>query len=160
MKLDFRNGVRRVASLLSIAVISGILFLNVQAATLSPELQSQIAGISDDGSVGVVIVSFDTSSGLNESHINVLRGIGVDSGVTFQNLGMVGAVLNAGQVRALASNTSVRSIWTNDELSYYMNQARVVTGTDKIRTDSAMTLRNGGMPVSGSDRGDLGRSAV
>ena len=124
--------------------------MNVQAATLSPELQSQIEGITDDSSVGVVIVSFDTSIGLNESHINVLRGIGVASGVTFQNLGMVGAVLNAGQVRALASNTSVRSIWTNDELSYYMNQARVVTGTDKIRTDSAMTLRNGGMPVSGS----------
>src|SRR5215218_3110179 len=42
------------------------------------------------------------------------------------------------------------SEWSNDRLRYYMNAARMLTGVDKIRSDSAMTLRNGGMPVSGS----------
>src|SRR5438270_2701169 len=63
---------------------------------------------------------------------------------------MVGAVLNAGQVRSLANNSSVRSIWTNDRLRYFMNAARTVTGVDQLRIDSGLTFRNGGMPVSGN----------
>ena len=31
-----------------------------------------------------------------------------------------------------------------------MNQARVLGGVAKVQTDSAMTTRNGGMPVSGA----------
>ncbi|MEO7674048.1 MAG: S8 family serine peptidase, partial [Pyrinomonadaceae bacterium] len=147
---DYRRRLRSFAGLLSIALMFGMLCLNAEAATLSPQLQNQISGLADDASVGVVIISFNTSNGLDATHIDTLRGIGVSSGVTFRTLGMVGAVLNSGQVRTLASNTSVRSIWTNDELSYYMNQARTVTGVEKLRTDSAMTFRNGGMPVSGS----------
>ena len=32
----------------------------------------------------------------------------------------------------------------------HMHQARVMTGVEKLRTDSAFTVRNGGMPVSGA----------
>jgi serine protease AprX len=140
----------RLFSPLFILMASSILFLNIQAATLSPQLQGQIASLPDGSSVGVVIVSFNGSSGLTSGNLSLLRNLGITSGVTFQKLGMVGAVLNAGQVRALSANPAIRSIWTNDKLQYFMNQARMVTGVDKIRTDSAMTFRNGGMPVSGA----------
>jgi serine protease AprX len=121
-------------------------------ATLAPKLTQQISGLANDASVGVVIVSFNTSSssGLTNVHTNLLRSVGVTSGVTFQKLGMVGAVLTAGQVRSLANNPSVKSIWTNDKLAYYMNSSRMLTGVDKLRGESAFTLRNGGMPVYGS----------
>jgi serine protease AprX len=33
---------------------------------------------------------------------------------------------------------------------YHMHQARVLGGVQKVQTDAAMTLRNGGMPVSGA----------
>ena len=127
-----------------------LLFLNTQAATLSPVLESRLNGLANDVSFGVVIVSFDTSSGLNSGHLNILQGLGVAEGVTFQKLGMVGAVLNAGQIRTLAANPAVRSIWSNDRQAYFMSQARVMTGVDKLRTDAGFTLRNGGFPVSGS----------
>jgi serine protease AprX len=57
--------------------------------------------------------------------------------------------MTAGQVRALANNPQVRSVWSNDKLRYFMNQARTLTGVEKLRTDTGFTFRNGGMPVSG-----------
>jgi serine protease AprX len=120
------------------------------AATLSPRLQAKIRGAANDASAGIAVVSFKTTSGLAASHLNILRAVGITSGVTYQNLGMVAVELNAGQVRSLAANSAVRSIWSNDQLAYHMNSARVVTGVDRLRTDSAITFRNGGMPVSGS----------
>ena len=137
-------------SLLVAAAIVGIFIFQVHAATLSPKLSSQIAGLANEASVGVVIISFNSPSGLTPANLDVLRSMGVTSGVTFNRLGMVGAVLTAGQVHALATNSSVRSIWDNERLQYYMNQARTMAGVEKLRTDTALTVRNGGMPVSGS----------
>jgi serine protease AprX len=120
------------------------------AASLSPRLQAKIAGLANSASAGIAVVSFKTTSGLNTTHLNILRGVGITSGVTYQNLGMVAVELNVGQVRALAANPSVRSIWSNDQLTYHMNAARMLTGVDRLRTDAGFTFRNGGMPVSGS----------
>jgi serine protease AprX len=146
----FQNIFKYFFFTLAIVGLSGILFANASAAKLSPALQSQIAGIADDASAGVVIISFNTTNGLTSAHLNILRSVGITSGVTFARLGMVGAVLTKGQINTLAADPAVRSIWSNDRLMYYMNAARVLTGVDKIRTDAAMTFRNGGMPVSGS----------
>lgn len=142
--------IRRIATtLFAILMISSA----IGAATLSPTLQSQLGTLANTDSVGVVIVSFKTSEGLKDSHLSVLRGLGIRGGVTFPNLGMVGVHATAGQVKALASNAAVRSVWSNDKLEYFMNQARVLAGVDRIRTDARMTQGNGGLPISG--RGDF-----
>lgn len=135
--------------LLTLAV-TGVVAIGAAAATVGPKLQAQIAGVPDSTSVGAVIVSFNAPNGLTNSHLNVLRGVGIISGVTYERLGMVAAVLNAGQVRALSANAAVKSIWNNQRLNYHMNHARMVAGVDKLRTDSALTFRNGGFPVSGN----------
>jgi serine protease AprX len=122
-------------------------------AGLSPNLSTRLSRVSDSTSVGVVIVSFKTTSGLGNSQLDVLRGVGISNGVTLPHLGMVAVAATAGQVRALATRPEVRSIWSNDRLKYMMNQARVLTGVDKVRTDAAFTRLNGGLPVSG--RGDF-----
>ncbi len=150
MKLDFRYGIRRLVSLLAVAMIGGVLFLNIQAATLSPGLKKALTGVADNVSVGMVIVSFNTKNGLQESHLNVLRSVGVTGGQTFPILGMVAQPMTAGQVRALAGNAAVRSIWSNDKLQYFLSQARTVTGVERLRSDSLLTTRNGGLPVSGA----------
>src|SRR5437870_1461514 len=130
--------------------LTAVFVFGINAATLSPTLQAQLPSLANSASVGVVIISFNTSSGLTASNLTTLHLAGITNGVTFQKLGMVGAVLNAGQVRSLANNSSVRSIWTNDRLRYFMNAARTVTGVDQLRIDSGFTFRNGGMPVSGN----------
>jgi serine protease AprX len=140
----------KALQIIGLAAAMSVFVAAATAATLSPRLQAKIAGVANDVPAGIAVVSFKTASGLNATHLNILRGVGITSGVTYQNLGMVAVVLNAGQVRSLAANPSVRSIWSNDQLAYYMNSARVVTGVDRLRTDAAITFRNGGMPVSGS----------
>ena len=150
MENQFRERFRQFFGLLIIAAVCAVFAANIQAAKISPRLQAQINGLADNASVGVAIVSFNTSNGLSSSHLNILKSLGITSGVTFDRLGMVGAVLNAGQVRALVANPAIRSVWSNDRQMYYMNAARVMTGVDKLRSDAGLTLRNGGMPVSGS----------
>jgi serine protease AprX len=141
---------QKIASIIiATLIICSALMAAGNAATLSPALRTQLNGLANNASVGVVIVSFNAPGGLTEDHLNILRGVGINRGVTFQKLGMVGAVLNAGQVRALASNSSVRSIWSNDRQVYYMNQARTLTGVDKVYLDSGFAMRNGGFPVTG-----------
>lgn len=119
------------------------------AATVAPDLASRIAGLADSADVGVVIVTFNTSSGLQPQHLDVLRAAGLSRGYTLQTLGMVAVPATAGQVRALAANPAVRSVWPNEALHYYMHQARVVTGVDRLRADRQLTLANGGRPVLG-----------
>jgi serine protease AprX len=120
------------------------------AATLSPTLQNALNGLADDAAVGMVIVTFNTNNGLQNSHLDVLRAVGVTGGQTFPTLGMVAQPMTAGQVRALANNPAVRSLWSNDRLMYFMNAPRTMGGVEKLRGDAAFTFRNGGMPVSGA----------
>ncbi len=146
--------IKRIATtFIAILVICSAIGAAARAATLSPTLQEQLTTATDDASLGTVIVSFNTSDGLKDSHLGVLRGVGIAGGTTFQNLGMVGVTATAGQLKALAANPAVRSIWSNDKLEYYMDQARVLAGVDRIRRDASFTRDNGGNPISG--RGDF-----
>ncbi len=121
-----------------------------QAATLSPTLQNRLSTLPNNAQVGVVIISFNTNSGISSSHLNTLRSVGILKGLTLNKLGMVVTPATAGQVRALRTNPAVRSVWSNDRLRYFMNEARVLTGVDRLRTDSSFTSANGGQPLSGA----------
>lgn len=118
-------------------------------ATLSPSLQKQLSILSDGAAAGLVIVSFNTDSGLRGSHLDVLRGLGLTRGVTMERLGMVAVPATAGQVRALAARPEVRSVWSNDRLHYFDQQARMLAGVERVRADRGFQSKNGGLAVSG-----------
>ena len=99
------------------------------SATLSPALSAHLAGLANDADAGMVIVAFKSANGLREEHLNVLRAVGVTGCQTFPTLGMVAQPMTVGQVRALAANPAVRSLWSNDRLLYYMHQSRVWSGS-------------------------------
>ncbi|HEX8162377.1 MAG TPA: S8 family serine peptidase [Pyrinomonadaceae bacterium] len=123
-------------------------------ATLSPALSVRLGGLADSAQVGTVIVAFDTTNGLQDSHLAMLGALGIQGGLTLPHLGMVALPgATAGQVRALASMRGVRSVWSNDKLEYFDNQSRMLAGVDRVRTDASMTKLNGGLPVSG--KGDF-----
>jgi serine protease AprX len=134
-------------------IVSLLMGASAWAATLGPALAEKIRTAPDAAEVGVVIVAFDTSAGLNNSHLDLLRGVGITRGLTLNRLGMVALPATAGQIRALAASPAVRSIWPNERLFYYMQESRVLAGVDRLRTDAAFTRANGGLPVSG--RGDF-----
>ena len=129
---------RRFFGLIFVFALIGVLFgQSFAAAKLSPTLQAKLNGLANHVQVGMVIVAFKTNSGLQTSHLNILRSIGVLGGQTFPTLGMVAQPMTAGQVRALQNNPAVRSIWSNDRLYYYMHQARVLTGVDQTAQPTA-----------------------
>lgn len=140
---------RRIAATIIFTLTIVVTAAGVNAATLSPALAAKLAQVSNTTSVGMVIVSFNTTNGLNEAQLNVLRGVGINKGFKLQHLGMVATVATAGQVRALASNAAVRSIWSNDRLQYFDSETSTLTGVDRVRSDASFTNRNGGLPVSG-----------
>jgi serine protease AprX len=151
MKLKPNQLHRKFSGFLLAFAVVGILFAQMaQAATVSPKLQSQLTSLADNASVGMTIVAFNTSNGLQASHLNILRSVGVTGGRTFPTLGIVAMPLTAAQVRALNANPAVRSLWSNDRLYYTMNQARAVAGVDRVRSTTAFSTANGGMPVSGA----------
>jgi len=119
------------------------------AATLGPTLSSTLGSAADAADIGIVIVAFNSTSGLDASHLALLNSVGITKGITFAQLGMAAVPATAGQVRALSANPKVRSIWSNDQLYYFMNQARVLTGVDRLRTDPGFIRANGGAPVAG-----------
>src|SRR5260370_24265742 len=138
----------RLSLIRAILVCLSVAF-TLSAATLGRSWTAKIAGLRDSSSAGTVTGAFNTTTGLSASNLSVLSAAGVNVGFTLQHLGMVAFPATAGQVRALASNSAVRSIWLNDQLDYLNNQTRVLTGVDRVRTDPNFTMRNGGMPVSG-----------
>lgn len=159
----FNGSLKKVFVLLSIFAVGGFLFAKypafmgghvsatgVQASKLSPSFLVQLPALADDAPVGTAIVTFNTSNGLQESHLNILRGLGVTGGLTYPKLGMVAQPMTAGQVRALIANPAVLSVWSNDNLKFEIHQARILGGVDKVQTTSAFHVRNGGMPVSGA----------
>jgi len=140
---------RRIATTLIFALLVGFAATSIDAATLSPALTAKLDQVSDATTVGTVIVAFNTSNGLSELNLNVLRAVGITKGITLSHLGMVATVATAGQVRALRNNTSVRSIWSNERLQYFDNETSTLTGVDRVRSDANFTRTNGGLPVSG-----------
>jgi serine protease AprX len=124
------------------------------AARVSPALSSQLASLSDASKVGTVIVAFNTTNGLNNSHLDVLRALGVTRAITFPRLGMVALpAATVAQVRALSGNAIVRSVWDNERIHYYDLQARTLTGVERVRADATFRGRNGNLSVSG--KGDF-----
>jgi len=141
--------IRRTATALMAALLISIAVHAAAAATISPALQSKLSQVTNSASVGLVIVAFNTNNGLSAAHINILRGVGINKGTTLQRLGMVAVTATAGQVRALAANSAVRSVWSNDRLKYFDNESSTLTGVDRLRSSAAFTAANGGLPVSG-----------
>ena len=138
MKTNSKQRLQKLLVLFFGIIVFGASIFQVQAAVLSPQISNQLNTLTDNVEVGMTIIAFDTTNGLNESHLNILRNIGINAGYKFNTLGMVATPLTVGQIRALNNNSNVRSIWSNDKLQYFMHEARVVTGVEKLRTDSIL----------------------
>jgi serine protease AprX len=148
--IRFRAAALRAFAPVLFAAASLLMTLGpASAATLGPSLTAKLNGLADTAGVGTVIVAFNTSNGLNTSHLATLTLAGITGGYKLQSLGMVAAPATAGQVRSLASSPAVRSIWLNDRLHYLNDQTRVVTGVDRVRNDPDFAQLNQGLPVSG-----------
>ena len=135
MNQTFRNVFNQSLRLVIFLVVSGVIAVQIQAATVSPKLSSQLTGLTNDASVGVVIISFNAPSGLNldPSPRSSQRRYHVRCDIQQARYGRSRTQCGT------SSNTLIEScgpfdLENNEQLQYYMNQARVMAGVDKVRT--------------------------
>lgn len=136
-----------VLSLVSLSFAPSSTAASVDKAVIDPKLTEALT--ANPSSPVQAIVTFNGDGAPSESNVQLLQQLGVLTGITLQSLPMAGIVATVDQVQALAASPDVRSIYLNKPLTYYNYDATQMTGVDKVRTDSAMTKANGGLPVSG-----------
>ncbi len=127
--------------------VGGVAQAETTEATIDSQLRSALATTS--GPVQV-IVTFQGDSAPTAAQVELLRQVGITTGVTFRSLPIAGVLATASQVNALAAHPEVRSLYFNQELSYDNYDATALTGVDQVRTDANMIRQNGGLPVSGT----------
>ncbi len=121
-----------------------------ETASIGPELQDALA---DAAGPHQVVVTFDGEGAPEAADLAVLRGAGVDTGITMRSLPIAGVVATGDEVEGLAADPRVRSLYLNKKLSYDNDDYTELTGVDDVRRDERLTKANGGMPVTGDGVG-------
>lgn len=100
-----------------------------------------------------VIVTFEGQGGPTTDHLNLLKSLGISTGVSMKSLPIAGVLATKEQINKLAAMPGIQSIYLNKKLTYSNFDANHLTGVDKARTDSAMQKANGGLPLTGKGIG-------
>lgn len=114
--------------------------------SLDPELGQILNGLPDTSAINVFIVFHQMPT---EADFDALRAAGILGGTRYRNLPMVLVNATRQQVTAISTLPSVRSIYSNKTLGFLGDDTRVVTGQQRVVTDSRLTQSNGGTPLSG-----------
>jgi subtilisin family serine protease len=139
-------------SLLGVLLFNGDVISRKAAANSSAAVDPNLsAAVAAAPGPFEVIVTFRGESAPTENDISVLYQTGITRGVSLQALPIVGVVATSEQVKALAVRPEVRSLWLNERLQYENADATALTGVDRVRQDSILTAKNGGIPVTGRD---------
>lgn len=100
-----------------------------------------------------VIVTFEGQGGPTSDHLNLLKKLGISTGITMKSLPISGILATKEQINKLAATPGVKSIYLNKRLTYSNFDANNLTGVDKARSDAAMQKANGGLPLTGKGIG-------
>jgi serine protease AprX len=100
-----------------------------------------------------VIVTFEGQGAPSVDHLNLLKKIGISTGITMKSLPISGILATKEQIKKLAATPGIKSIYLNKRLTYSNFDANNLTGVDKARSDAAMQKANGGLPLTGKGIG-------
>lgn len=117
------------------------------APRVDPELSARLSVARPTDQLGVILTFYGNS--ITDSQVNSVRALGVRMGVRMTNFPIMAINATPSQIQQMAAWTSLRSIYLNAPLQLNMHQTRPLIGVDRLRTDPAITARNGGTPVSG-----------
>jgi subtilisin family serine protease len=131
---------------LSAAVVLalGVSSFDAFAARLDPRLQNLVATTAQPLEV---IVTFNDAGAPSPASLAKLQALGL-KGVTLRSLPMAAVVATPDQVRTLAADPQIKSVYWNAPLAWDNAEATELTGVDRLRRDAA--LRNAsGLPYTG-----------
>ncbi len=122
--------------------------------TVSSVVQEKVWSVLKDATTTAqIIITFNGEHKPTATQLKLLKELGINTAVTMNELPIAGALATKKQVEALAESPEVRSIYLNEEVTYYNAESTDITGVNKVRTDKEMTKGNGGMPISGNGIG-------
>jgi serine protease AprX len=96
----------------------------------------------------LAVITFQQMQPLSVTQIQALVALGINKGVKFSALPVIGVVANAAQIKAVAARDDVRSIWLNRKLSYFIANSRQNSGVNKIQGTDFVNI-NGDTDYSG-----------
>ncbi|HKP12797.1 MAG TPA: S8 family serine peptidase, partial [Blastocatellia bacterium] len=114
--------------------------------SIDSELALALNLLPDSSAINVFVVFYQVPT---EDDLNALRAAGIVGGTRFRNLPMVIVNATRGQIAAISTLPSVRSIYSNKTFEFFADDTRVITGQRDVINDQRLTSRNGGLPVSG-----------
>lgn len=119
----------------------------VAAPRIDPDLAARLAAASPDKQLGVVLTF--TGNTITDAQVAMVRALGITSGVRMMNFPIIGVAATPPQIQQMMGWPELRSIYLNAPLALNLHQSKPLIGITRLRQDSALTLRNGGLPVSG-----------
>ena len=130
------------------AIASGILFSGIALAEaqISADLAQKL-GAALPGEELTVVVTYNQSGPLTAAELSTLQGLGITRGITMRSLPIAGVVATPAEIRALAQQSNVVSIFPNRQLTYFNKEARQITGAARVVENQADFGR--ALPYSG-----------
>ncbi|HYE56937.1 MAG TPA: S8 family serine peptidase [Rhodothermales bacterium] len=125
----------------------------VAGPEFGPGLLAQLSSLTPADEVEV-IVTFEGRT-VSPEQLAAVQALGITRGVAFDALPIMGVLATRTQVEQLARVPGVRSLWRNEPLQLDNDDATALTGAKRLRGDSNLTARNGGLPVTGKGIGVL-----
>ncbi|MFA6987280.1 MAG: S8 family serine peptidase [Arenimonas sp.] len=112
---------------------SGILFSGIALAEaqISADLAKQLSSALP-GEELTVVVTYDHSGPINATELSTLKSLGITKGITMRSLPIAGVVATPAEIRALASQPDVLSIFPNRPLRYFNKEARQISGAERV----------------------------
>ena len=134
--------------LLALAMMLAIFAVQATAAPkIDPDLAARLSVAQPNAQLGVVL-TFNGNT-ITDAQVAAVRALGILSGVRMVNFPIMGVAATPPQIQQMMNWPQLRSIYLNAPLHLNLHQSKPLIGITRLRTDSALTLRNGGMPVSG-----------
>ncbi len=133
--------------------VSAIIAALQKAATqtglqsVDPELAVLLNTVTDDSNVDAVIVYHQLPTAAD---IADLQAIGVLGGTRYRALPMISVTTTKRRIAAISHLPSVRSLYTNRTFQWNLEPAaRNLTGVERVRRNTDLTMSNRGLPISG-----------
>jgi serine protease AprX len=82
-----------------------------------------------------VVVVYAQTDPVRTGQLDVLRGLGITRGITMRTLPIAGALATPAQIRALAGRGDVLAIHHNASLQYYNQEARELSGVNRVQAN-------------------------
>lgn len=125
-------------SVLTVSVLSaGMLAsgLALADAHIGDALDRALAAVDKPTDKLEVVVAYNQAGPVRPDQVLALKALGITQGIRMRNLPIAGALATPAQVRALAGRGDVLSIHLNARLEYYNQQARELSGVNRVQAN-------------------------